>query len=181
LPIYIDAKEILMEALRALLREKPFDNISVSDIITKANVSRATFYRHFQDKYNLMCWVYEAQVNKIVKKNSRPDQSVNILIESARFMKDNESYFSQIVKYQGQNSFIQFIAKYTYDVTIKRIAEQAGGAEIPEETIFAAKYHCGGIIFTINEWLETGLKQSPEKIGQMIFDCIPMILKPYLQ
>lgn len=178
--IFIDTKEVLIDALRALLREKPFDDISVSNIIAKAKVSRATFYRHFQDKYSLMCWVYEAQVGEIVKNNPRPSQSINILTESARFMKENESYFSQIVKYHGQNSFMQFVSKYVYNITVNRIQEQTENGELSPEMIFAIKFHCGGIIYTINEWLETGLKEAPEKIGQMIFESMPEKLKPYL-
>lgn len=36
-----------------MLYEKPFNKISVIDILTEADVSKGTFYKYFQDKYEL--------------------------------------------------------------------------------------------------------------------------------
>jgi AcrR family transcriptional regulator len=46
-------KRSLDEALLELLRERPFETISVADIAEKANVGRSTFYSHYQDKEDL--------------------------------------------------------------------------------------------------------------------------------
>src|SRR5436190_21609435 len=40
-------------ALIALVQEKPFDTITVQDVLDRANVSRATFYTHFRDQDDL--------------------------------------------------------------------------------------------------------------------------------
>lgn len=45
---------LLHEALRALIREKPYDEISVQEILNRANVGRSTFYMHFRDKDELL-------------------------------------------------------------------------------------------------------------------------------
>ena len=37
-----------------LAREKPLDSITVQDIAARAEVNRATFYAHFEDKYALL-------------------------------------------------------------------------------------------------------------------------------
>jgi AcrR family transcriptional regulator len=46
-------RQLLQEALLALMAEKNFDAISVQDITERATLNRATFYAHFQDKYAL--------------------------------------------------------------------------------------------------------------------------------
>ena len=48
-----DARISIQDALVELLESKPLDRISVSDISKAANVSRGTFYYHFQDKYEV--------------------------------------------------------------------------------------------------------------------------------
>jgi AcrR family transcriptional regulator len=45
---------LLEQAFFELLAEKTFEAISVKDITERADVNRATFYDHFQDKYNML-------------------------------------------------------------------------------------------------------------------------------
>src|SRR5215218_7311101 len=43
-------RALLRGALGALIREKPYDDIAVKEILNRANVGRSTFYTHFADK-----------------------------------------------------------------------------------------------------------------------------------
>lgn len=45
---------LLHEALGELIREKPYDEIVVQEILDRANVGRSTFYMHYQDKDDLL-------------------------------------------------------------------------------------------------------------------------------
>ena len=45
---------LLHEALGALIREKPYNEIVVQEILDRANVGRSTFYMHFRDKDELL-------------------------------------------------------------------------------------------------------------------------------
>jgi AcrR family transcriptional regulator len=47
-------KNLLHEALGALIREKPYDELVVQEILDRANVGRSTFYMHFRDKDELL-------------------------------------------------------------------------------------------------------------------------------
>lgn len=47
-------RHLLEQALLSLIKEKPFDSISVQDIIDRANVGRATFYLHYENKEDLL-------------------------------------------------------------------------------------------------------------------------------
>ena len=48
----------LAESLRTLMMRMPFEKITIKDITDEANVIRTTFYNHFQDKYDLLDWIY---------------------------------------------------------------------------------------------------------------------------
>lgn len=46
-------QKLLREALVALIEERGFDALTVGEITERAMVSRAAFYRNYQDKYDL--------------------------------------------------------------------------------------------------------------------------------
>jgi AcrR family transcriptional regulator len=47
-------RKILIDALIALTVEKGYENVTVQDIIDRANVGRSTFYSHFESKDQLL-------------------------------------------------------------------------------------------------------------------------------
>src|SRR5829696_3488770 len=47
-------RQLLIQSLESLILEKPYADITVQDIIDRANVGRSTFYTHFLDKDHLL-------------------------------------------------------------------------------------------------------------------------------
>lgn len=50
----VRTRDQLEQALLSLIKEKPFQSISVQDIVDRANVGRATFYLHYRNKEDLL-------------------------------------------------------------------------------------------------------------------------------
>lgn len=47
-------RKYIQDAFAELLGEKDFEAISIQDIMDRAELNRATFYNHYQDKYELL-------------------------------------------------------------------------------------------------------------------------------
>ena len=64
-------KKALAASLKQLLKEKPLDKITVTDLVEDCEVNRQTFYYHFQDIYDLIEWIYVSEAARILgdKKN----------------------------------------------------------------------------------------------------------------
>ena len=47
-------RDALGDAIVALMHEKPFESITVQDVLDRAHVGRSTFYSHYSDKDDLL-------------------------------------------------------------------------------------------------------------------------------
>jgi len=45
---------LILQSFESLLAEKGFESISVQDVTDRAQINRATFYKHYLDKYELL-------------------------------------------------------------------------------------------------------------------------------
>ena len=68
-PRVIKTRRLLLDSFVVLVRKKDFTSISVKDITDYAQVNRATFYAHFQDKYDILEYmVIDTFMNLISKR-----------------------------------------------------------------------------------------------------------------
>lgn len=59
-------QKLLREALIELIEERGFDALTVGEITERAMVSRAAFYRNYQDKYALVEQVFEEAMSALL-------------------------------------------------------------------------------------------------------------------
>lgn len=59
---------MLQQALAALMQEKDFDRISISEIAERATLNRATFYDHYPDKHALLQCMVGQRFTDLVEK-----------------------------------------------------------------------------------------------------------------
>ena len=59
-------KRALSEAFSELLKEKPFEQITVTEIARKAGLNRQTFYYHFRDLYDLIAFSVKRRIHAIL-------------------------------------------------------------------------------------------------------------------
>ena len=53
------SKFYIVQALFKLMKDYPFDEIGITDVARKAGVGRATFYRHFRSKNDVILYYFE--------------------------------------------------------------------------------------------------------------------------
>ncbi|MFJ5760844.1 TetR/AcrR family transcriptional regulator [Neobacillus sp. NPDC093182] len=94
-PRIIRTRRLLMDAFSKLTIKKDFKDITIKDITDEATVNRATFYSHFQDKYDLMDAgiITEDIIENIVENLSHYDQLneesiINIFVTLTKFHTD---------------------------------------------------------------------------------------------
>ena len=62
-------RHLLQQAFWELMHEKGFSAISIQNIAERATLNRATFYLHFDDKYQLLDSIVQEQFQQMVTKD----------------------------------------------------------------------------------------------------------------
>ena len=74
LPCPTSTKKALESSLKKLMLKKPLDKITIRDVTEDCGISRAAFYYHFQDIYDLIEWscIEDARAGAAGEKDLRP-------------------------------------------------------------------------------------------------------------
>ena len=59
-------QKLLREALIELIEERGFDALTIGEITERAMVSRAAFYRNYQDKYDLVQQIFDEAMSDLL-------------------------------------------------------------------------------------------------------------------
>jgi AcrR family transcriptional regulator len=92
---------LILQSFGSLLAEKNFESISVQDVTDKAQINRATFYAHFQDKYALLDYSISEMFTQEIKKRTldachySPDNLRNLILAVCEFLSNIHSGCAQ--------------------------------------------------------------------------------------
>ena len=59
-------QKLLREALIELIEERGFEALTIGELTSRAMVSRAAFYRNYQDKYDLVEQIFEETMSALL-------------------------------------------------------------------------------------------------------------------
>lgn len=174
-------KEIIAESLVELAEKKAIDKISVKEIADNAGVSTVTFYNHFQDKYDLLAWIYNYQAEEIVDDILDADGSYyDVILESLLFLKQEIHFYENALKNTyGQNSF--FVTTEERNVELCRKVVQSNlGEDISPEIEFDIIFFIKGYWACMETWVLQEAPVSAEELAEYICNAAPEKLKGYL-
>lgn len=153
--------KLLFEALLALLEERPFEKISVTDICDQAMVHRTTFYKHFEDKYHLLMYGIK-ELQKDFNERSFTNESfsnpkqyyLDIFENVLKYMSADIKMYSLVLARNETDSILSMFSKLLVeDIICKLKDNEKNGIKhlIPIEVI--ANFYAGALLSMISWWL----------------------------
>ena len=169
MPLKINTRAILAKSFEELLETRDFEKITVNDIVDNCGASRSVFYKYFSDKYDLANYTYRRMIEETNQRMTTDNISIydSILI-ALDFFKDHSNYFSKIIKYTGQNSFMEYYIQLFIKSTMDFVRNYISDELILQEAEFSATFLAAAHGYIITKWIREGFKESPETIARLL-------------
>ena len=175
------SQKLLFDALMELILEKDYESITVSEISARADVARATFYLHFDDKDALLLSSLDALVENIVeevKQFSKQDLlsgTPHPALAVFEYVQRNPSLFRVTLNGQGGSLMLQRLRHYAAQTAHQAIETLEVTPTIPPA--FIADFIAGAMLSVLTGWLEAGMKTPPSEMAGMFYSLArPSIL-----
>jgi AcrR family transcriptional regulator len=168
----VRTRKMLRDAMIALAIQKGFSSITVNDIVELAMVNRATFYRHYQDKYDLVeSYLDElyAELNAAPVPAPSPGEPNPGLVKLFEHIRDNAPFYRAMLGPHGYSGFGERIRRLT-EATLRArwqaVPQAAGRTQVPAPMLLSYLSHAsyGALVW----WLEGGLNHSPEQMARWL-------------
>jgi len=170
-PCAIKTKKKLAAALKELMKNTTFDKITISDITEKCNVHRQTFYYHFQDRYELLDWVFLNEIIEPFITDFNIDNMYEKFYNMFETMMESKKFYQNALKTNGDD-LTRYISKVTSDQfmeVLANISKESGFNRIDDGDDFLMSEFFGyGISGVVMNWALRGMKESPKSITERI-------------
>jgi AcrR family transcriptional regulator len=164
-------RDALGDALVALMQEKPFETITVQDVLARANVSRSTFYTHYSDKDDLLMSdaeeFFEA-ISMALSEHGDKSDRVFPVQEFFTHLADVQPFFKALVKSGKFQENMELARGHFARGIERRLAELPRSRSIPPNELPAIAFtHAGALLSLLTWWLDRGMRETPAEMDQL--------------
>ena len=175
-PRIVKTRRSLQEALFELARERGVDDVSVSDIATRAGVYRSTFYQHYSDKETLLADALDliadragANLGTIELGSDDPPE---VLVSFLAHIDENHALYARVFTEPGYGAVLARLRSKMREA-IRGLAPEVGPIlprAVPVDVVAAGV--TGLVLGVIGEWLAMEERPGPEAAAVWVWRIV---------
>lgn len=161
-------KTELANALKGLMRSKPFNKITVSELVEKANINRKTFYYHFDNIYSLLKWMFDEEAVLIFKDMTLLDNYEEAILFALDYVTKNEAVIRCAHKALSGDAMKKLFYKEFFEIVMQVLKKTEAEKNVKFSANyenFIARFYTGAIIEILIDWITTEDKSSPQSFA----------------
>ena len=152
----------IVNALKELMKEESFINISVTEVVRKANVARASFYRNFNSTSDVLDALVENLVNRALEigrpvLNDFSEETWSTFLHE--YVNNLFSSKDDYLMMKPENSML-ILNRFTS--RLKSISGMLNSSSLDEKYNLPARM--GAVNGVLMAWYESGEKENPQQI-----------------
>lgn len=170
----------LCNAFMELLEEKCFEDITVSELCDKAMVRRATFYKHFTDKFDFFKFfiirnqqniMQECLENK--KYTDIKEYFIDVITMLMNFLTQNKNIVGKIWDSNLFSTLLNIAGDELAENVCNTIAPYINKSK--EEIHIIIAFYASGLIMTMRLWLRQKVNLTQEELIEKVSEIMQTI------
>ena len=157
----------IVQALFRLMSEYEYDRISVTDIAGKAGVGRATFYRYFKSKEDVIVYYFEHNTREFVfGQRIYPrckDDYIKVATDVLTMFKNNKEPFKLLKKAHLSDLYLDFL-----NTSFAKTFED----DNPSENKYLPYLYAGMLYNVSMKWLEGDCTEDITTLATLIVNAV---------
>lgn len=167
-------RRLLHDALKQLVLEASYENITIQDITDRADLSRATFYLHYKDKDELLAESLETMFDELVATMKEPDELPGMWIDGEapaliafNHVKEHHQLYKALLGERGVSYVINREITYLAQIALTRISKILPEDFTSSVPLDLLAHHIAGSLYTlIVWWLERDMPYSTDYMAR---------------
>lgn len=163
-------KNAFAAALKELMRKNSFMKISVTDICKVCGVSRKSFYYHFQDKYDLVEWIFYYECGHPLEQEAISD-FWTFYQALATYIYENRKFYVGLFEISGPHSFRDILTQYMtkqFSKYIRNYFEDHPEYSSEEKREDCLDFLSATFIASVENWITNHPHLSPKQFIEVI-------------
>ena len=160
-------KKAIVASFIKLLKERPFDKITVSDITEETGIARMTFYYHFKDVYDMIDYVIEEKLRAAVSQNFTAATWRADCIAVYEAVLKEKSFFLKIFNALDLRRIEHYLTGFTRTYVLRIIDARALSLGVTlnrGRREMLSDIFCYSAVGTLLNWISTGMKEEPSAV-----------------
>jgi AcrR family transcriptional regulator len=164
-------RDRLGDALVELLVQKPFDDITVQDVLVRAGVSRSTFYTHYRDKNDLFLSdadeFFEAMATGLSSFGDKSERVAPVQ-ELFAHIAEVRPFYNALVESGRMHDVMELGQEHFARGIEQRLNEIPRARTIPSDRRGAIAHGLAGSLFSLLAWwVQHGMTLSPKEMDKL--------------
>lgn len=164
---------IIKDTFLNLLEEKDINTITVTEVCKIADINRATFYRYYDDCFDLLKKIENEFMEELTSSDpmiNLPNESVyEFTLGALKVFLNNKKLIRLLFNTNNNIYFLNDVLEYCYNKCVEKWSNLFPGIDknnIEYQTVFIFN----GALGVINYWIKSDFNEDVEVIAKMIED-----------
>ena len=166
----VRSRKLINEALADLLTEKPLDKITVTDVVSRADINRGTFYAHYRDIPDVVDHLIQQTFSAIrdALMDQRPTPAnvgLTLLSTIQKILEEDPVFYGKILNSGAASIMQEQLVRIVMDFMLEHKERFYPGSQ--EEYQIAIRFCAGGLSNLYRDWFSGKLPYTLEELTQI--------------